>query len=510
MTDVVVETDGLVVAGSGDFPVDVWFDDRRIFSFWLRRDTVARRSRRFLAWPPVLLPYLDGETEVSLRDPDDGSTWVSATARIGTGTGRIRVEDSSGNPLGLDKAGKLMRLFGERSSAHLVPLLDATETVLAALREAGVEPFIAYGTLLGAVREQNFIGHDSDADIGYVSHHQTPVDVIIESFRLQRLLQDQGFPVVRYSGLAFKVVVRESDGRSRGLDVFGGLVTDGKLYLMGEVGHPFRTEWIWPLRTVTLADRQLPAPAVPERLLEAMYGPSWRVPDPAYKFETPPETVRRLNGWFRGTRVGLDRRYELRRERQLEVGRKPSAFVAWVRRQEPDATRFVDVGCGSGADVLWLARRGAAATGLDYMPRLYRRSASVARRRGLDARFGWLNLSELRSTLSTGAWLAREPGPCIVTARHVLDATDRTGKRNLLRLARMATRRGGRLYAEVQVRATPAAAATDVRPVRIKVLRKLVDESGGRVEHVAWLDEDDRLLDDPHEASVCRLVITWE
>ena len=48
----------------------------------------------------------------------------------------------------------------------------------AALEEAGVRPFLAYGTLLGAVRQGDFIGHDSDADLGYVSEHDHPVDAV--------------------------------------------------------------------------------------------------------------------------------------------------------------------------------------------------------------------------------------------------------------------------------------------------------------------------------------------
>ncbi len=127
---------------------------------------------------------------------------------------------------------------------------------------------------------------------------------------IQRRLTRLGFEISRYSGLAFKVIVRESDGSPRGLDVFGGFVREGTLYLMGEVGHPFRREWLEPRSEVTLAGRAFPAPHEPERLLEAMYGPGWRVPDPAYKFQTPRTAQRRLSGWFRGTRVGLDARWQ--------------------------------------------------------------------------------------------------------------------------------------------------------------------------------------------------------
>ena len=39
LTSVTVTDEGLALRGEGDFPIDVMFDDRRIFSFWLQRDT---------------------------------------------------------------------------------------------------------------------------------------------------------------------------------------------------------------------------------------------------------------------------------------------------------------------------------------------------------------------------------------------------------------------------------------------------------------------------------------
>ncbi len=220
--------------------------------------------------------------------------------------------DASGRPLGIDKSNRIAATFDTRNSEHVAPLLDSTEHVLAALHDSGVDAFLAYGTLLGAVREQGLIGHDSDVDLGYVSRHTHPVDVIRESYRLQRDLRERGFDVDRYSAAAFKVDVVEADGGVRGLDVFGGYFLDGRLYLMGEIGTPFEEEWIFPLGTCTLAGRTWPAPANAEKVLEATYGPSWRVPDPAFHFETPRTTHRRLNGWFRGGRVNRsewDRRY---------------------------------------------------------------------------------------------------------------------------------------------------------------------------------------------------------
>ncbi|NHA00225.1 hypothetical protein G5V59_09010 [Nocardioides sp. W3-2-3] len=68
-----VDGDGidLVVHGE-DRVVDVLFDGRRIWSFWLWRDTERPHrslNRRTVAWPERMKPYLKGETESGLPRP---------------------------------------------------------------------------------------------------------------------------------------------------------------------------------------------------------------------------------------------------------------------------------------------------------------------------------------------------------------------------------------------------------------------------------------------------------
>jgi SAM-dependent methyltransferase len=513
-----ISDEGLLVRSPGteDFPVDVLFDGRRIASFWIRRDTESRglRGEALYRWPSPLRRFLNGTTELSLVDHVSGGELHRSEVVLGSGEGRIRVEDTQGNPLGLDKSNRLSRLFTSRSAEHLEPLLDAIGTVVGALEEVDVRPFLAYGTLLGAVRQGDFIGHDSDADLGYVSEHDHPVDVSIESFRIQRRLTRMGFEISRYSGLAFKVIVRESDGSPRGLDVFGGFLRAGKLYLMGEVGHPFRREWLEPRSEVTLAGRSFPAPHEPERLLEAMYGPDWRVPDPAYKFETPRTAQRRLSGWFRGTRVGLEARWQrVHKAPAPRPADAPSEFVRWVRAREPEARTVVDVGCGTGRDVLFLARSGASAHGLDYFPRDFRAADLRARKRGLDASFEWMNLTELRSVLVTGAALSRTPGPRVVLARHVVESTDRNGRENLFRLAKMVTRGSGRLYLQLRATRRGATGSDDVPRLDLDRLRSQVTGLGGRVVEDIGLDANEQPLgaqDVRPTPAIRRWVISWD
>ena len=504
MQDVRVDDDGIRFSSRDDVVVDVTFDGRRVWSFWLQRDTEGSGGEREVSWPQPLRRFLDGETRLALVDHVADAELYAAEVRLGSGDGRIAVQDKKGRPLGLDKSNRLSRLFESRDSDQVAPLMDAIATVLEALDKAGIEGFVAYGTLLGAHRDGKLIGHDSDADLGYVSRHSHPVDVMLESFALQRTLVDMGFVVTRYSGIAVKVHVPEADGTIRGLDVFGGFMRDGMLYLMGEVGAPFEESWIFPRSTVELEGRAFPAPAEPDRMLAAMYGEGWRVPDPAYVFTTPDSTRLRLNGWFRGIRVGQGRGMG---SRDLTPD-EPSAFVRWVHERS-DATvgTVVDLGCGYGTDVVWLGRQGRSAWGMDAHYKSYVRMRKLAEAEGLPVRFRWVNLTEHRSVLDAAADLGRLPGPRVVTARHLLDTLDRAGRDNVLRLARVLTRGGGAFYCQVQVTAdrNPESHG-QVSPLDLDDLLRVVAAHGGEAVHVETVNETDAA----GAPNIARLMVTWK
>ena len=504
MQDVRVDDDGIRFSSHDDVVVDVTFDGRRVWSFWLQRDTAGRGGDREIAWPQPLRRFLDGATRLALVDHVADAELYAAEVALGGGTGRIAVQDRKGRPLGLDKSNRLSRLFESRDSDQVAPLMDAIDTVLHALDKAGIEGFVAYGTLLGAYRDGRLIGHDSDADLGYVSRHAHPVDVMLESFALQRTLVEMGFVVTRYSGIAVKVHVPEADGSIRGLDVFGGFMRDGMLYLMGEVGVPFEESWIFPRGTVELEGRTFAAPAHPDRLLAAMYGEGWRVPDPAYEFTTPDSTRLRLNGWFRGIRVGQGRGMGTRELTPDE----PSGFVQWVHgRCDASVGTVVDVGCGYGTDVVWLGRQGRSAWGMDAHYKSYVRMRRLAEAEDLPVRFRWVNLTEQRSVLDAAADLSRLPGPRVLTARHVLDTLDRAGRDNVLRVARVLTRGGGALFCQVQV--TPdrnPESHGQVSPLDLDDLLQVIAAHGGDAAHVETLNETDAA----GAANIARLMVTWK
>jgi SAM-dependent methyltransferase len=518
VTDVRVDDDGIFARTEAELVLDVLFDDRRIWSFWLPRDGKPSGGGYAVEWPGPLRRFQHGTTRVRVVTHVEQQTVYDEEVHLGerpaTGSDRIAVVNDRGLPLGIDKSGRLAQTFDTRSAEHVAPLLDSIDEVLGALRKAGIEPFIAYGTLLGAVRGGRLIGHDSDADLGYVSRHSHPVDVVRESFDLQRALADMGYAITRYSGIAFKVDVLEADGSVRGLDVFGGFMgpteEGSHLHLMGEIRTPFRRDWIFPLGTTTLEGREYPAPADTDRFLSATYGPSWRVPDPAYVFETPESTHRRLNGWFRGTRVKRaewDRAYS-GPNLEGELDQTESAFARWVVRdlgRVPE--RVVDLGCGRGVDALWFARQGARVTGLDYVGKASAAAGRVAADEGLPVDFRTMNLCELRSMLAESARLAREPGPRVVTARHLADATDKVGRANLWRSAEMLLRDGGTLYLEflnTRGEDDPFARQHHLRPLPVDLVEDGLRQRG------ATIVSRKVIKDGETSRRICRMVVAWQ
>lgn len=120
-------------------------------------------------------------------------------------------------------------------------------------------------------------------------------------------------------------------------------------------------------------------------------------------------------------RAAWDGRYA--GETRLWSGAPNGALVAEVAALPPG--RVLDVGCGEGADVVWLARRGWDVTALEVSGVALARAAAHARDAGVDARWVHAGLVEAAPGLT---------GFDLVSAQYpALPATpDAAGERALL------------------------------------------------------------------------------
>jgi SAM-dependent methyltransferase len=85
---------------------------------------------------------------------------------------------------------------------------------------------------------------------------------------------------------------------------------------------------------------------------------------------------------------------------QVWSGRPNGALVAEVAGLRPG--RALDVGCGEGADVVWLAQQGWDVTGLDVSQVALDRAAMHARQAGASVR--WVHADLVQAQLSAGAF----------------------------------------------------------------------------------------------------------
>ncbi len=452
---VVVGKDGLSISRDIDGIMNIHFDGRRIWSVNSAEYPVRIDGRWFVPWPDLLRPYLSGRVEIRLVDQETGETASITEATFGDGEGRVEVIGDTGRPLAMNKYGRFNQPFDTVDRDVLDGYLDQVEKVLDVLaNECGLEAFVCWGTLLGAVRGGKMIGHDVDADLAYYSHHTHPADIARESYRVEAVLRAKGWNVRRENTGFLALFLPQVDGSVRNMDVFAAWITDGLLYVIHDIRAPLPASAILPLGEVELEGRRFPAPADPPALLEAAYGPDWSTPDPSFRFKASRVDKRRLNGWVGGLRAQRD--YWLRFYGGPEQSRIPtehSLFAEWVAERDDPGRQLVDAGSGNGRDLLWFRTNGRRAVGLEFSNGPIKLARTRARRLGTTVKQYKVNLNDLRYALAYGASFARQ-GPNTVYARMLIDTMRIDVRDNFYRFASMCCRDSGMLFLEF--RAEPA------------------------------------------------------
>lgn len=149
------------------------------------------------------------------------------------------------------------------------------------LERLGVNPMICYGTLLGAVRENDFISHDDDMDILYFDGSKSLKEGLQNRLFLADKLEEYGIKCGTKPKWNFHARV---EGIS--VDLFPSWENGENLHVMMERGRlrPVPKEHILPRRDVEFLGFTFKAPANPERFLEDRYGSGWIESDPFHEW----------------------------------------------------------------------------------------------------------------------------------------------------------------------------------------------------------------------------------
>ena len=362
--------------------------------------TPRRRRGRWPMAPACCAAFLDGSTRLSVVEHVSGRALLDEEVRLGTATARIAVVDAAGRPLGIDKSNRIATTFDTRDDEQVdsAARRDASRSC-GALQDGwgGAVPGVRH-----AARRGPRAGLHRPRQRRRPRLRQPAPPPPRRDPRVLPAAARAASSGVRRSTAtaraAFKVDVIEADGGDARARRLRWLLPRRAALPDGRDRHA-RSRRTGSSRSGTAPSpaARCPAPARPEKLLEATYGPGWKVPDPAFHFTTPRTTSRRLNGWFRGTRVDRndwDRRYSTLREKM--PSRRPSPLAQYVARAGgPDSrgssTSVPDAAptrCGSPAR----GCRPSRSTTPAARPTPY---AAWPRRRALDLEFGWMNLHEL-------------------------------------------------------------------------------------------------------------------
>jgi SAM-dependent methyltransferase len=203
--------------------------------------------------------------------------------------------------------------------------------------------------------------------------------------------------------------------------------------------------------------RQLPAPANPEQMLRAIYGSSWRTPDPAFRFVTPPAAARRFFWWLN--------HYDVDRENWEDTHRgaiaagmalTPTAFAKHVAGILPPSSTLLELGCGLGGDAQYLADLGHHVLAVDFsrpaVTFAVERAGAQAHTGDGSLRYERINLNAMRQVAHLRALCAALPGPVSVYGRGIFNALSPLGWDTTLKLLQhLLAGTEGRGYLEVEV-----------------------------------------------------------
>lgn len=448
VTSIQINTTGITLPGRLVENYDVYFDKLHVWSFSSGELPIRQDGTRAVAWPRAMSNWLEGPSRISLRV---GAVEVHAEeVRFSDREGRVNFIDEYGIPVMIDKWGLIQRPFSGRDPAVVTQMLDITEKIIAILRdECGVDCWLAFGSLLGAAREGGVIAFDSDVDLAYLSQKQSPVELNLEIYDITRALRRHGLRVLCKSGAFVTVLFDAPDGADGSVDIYTTFILDGNLYETATVRAPIPASDILPLGKVPFEGRELPVPRNVERLLEASYGPGWRVPDPSFRHLPGPEINKRFEPWF-GSLMKNRRDWErfIRRRPDTDLD-QPSEFVSWVSSRIPENADILDLGAGLAHNALAFARAGHSVVAADYARFTFRRATEQARSEGLDVKFINLNLRSLRNTLSGLARIVRwQPGPRVLFCSGLIESLDSAARLNLRQLLKYYGRPGDQIFLE--------------------------------------------------------------
>ena len=326
----------------------------------------------------------------------------------------------------------------------VIRLYQRTDEILRA--EHGYDAFFVYGTLLGAIREGTYIGHDVDFDAAYVSSRTHPARVSQELVQIALTLIEHGLAV---TCLPTHLHVSDPDEPDLHIDLFHTYFdADGVLrFPFGVAGTSVVHQEDWQgVREIAWPGGHGSVPVNAEQVVECLYGADWRQPKPGFHWP------RDRTGSARGklTRAQRSKVYWTNFYAHTSYT-SGSTFFELLDSRPDTPTTVIDIGCGDGRDSCAFGTAGRQVLGLDQSPIGVEHAAARARTLGLQetTRFTVCDVAESETlTAIVAEVLAAADGPVLFYLRFFLHAIPEGLQDSLIEVISTCARPGDVLAAE--------------------------------------------------------------
>lgn len=151
------------------------------------------------------------------------------------------------------------------------------------LDKFGVEPFLIGGTLLGAVRDKDFIEWDKDIDLGLITNYFDNIDnlyklnnkLIKVNARIETVWHNFMFRIVGDCPYHIDIAIHKHINKEFQLKVFGNFARYIKI----------NEESLLNYSQINFLGKMMRIPGQPSKYFESLYGSDWLIP--SEKFNIP-------------------------------------------------------------------------------------------------------------------------------------------------------------------------------------------------------------------------------
>jgi hypothetical protein len=169
--------------------------------------------------------------------------------------------------------------FYKRTEEEKQSATEATKQLSLFLqKEFHVDVYLIYGTLLGAIREKDFILYDHDVDIAYLSKYHTKEEVIEELRIIETKLKNKDLLSKTFNNNGHMHVW--SPNKQLKIDVWTSWVENDSLYLIPFINGILTKQSLLPLQLDVFRGVEFNFPNNSEEILDCIYK-NWKNPQPS-------------------------------------------------------------------------------------------------------------------------------------------------------------------------------------------------------------------------------------